>query len=508
MAFEYSGAMVRKVASLVAMVVSVWCEVSAAAPAKLGVLIVVDQLSAEHFAARLPSAKAGIKRLVDEGFRVDALVYGSAPTVTSAGHATLATGTYPDVHGIVANDWFEVDASTDAGRLVSSVQDERFAVIGRSPKPRDGTSPWRLRAPTLGDALKASSPDSKVVAISAKDRSAILPGGHAADLAVWMENTGPRFVTSDYYPGGLPDWARALNEETERADAGVWPHKSYFLADPVMGRTVTALEVRLALSAVAGMKLGADAVPDLLVISFSSFDALLHDQGPDTPAAAEAFAAVDTQVGVLLAGLDKLVGRGAYVVAFTSDHGGMKVPETLVKARLPAGRLDAKGLKEALEKEADDALGSGDWFFGHSTPGFYAMPGARERIHGADERLAKKALSVPGVFALWPLPDLLSGRIPGAVAQAFRRGAFPTRSPDFVLVQRPYWLHTVRDQAAHSSPWAYDAQVPLVLFGAQVRKGSAVSAAAVDVAPTLAALLGRPPPAASEGRVLSEALSR
>lgn len=47
----------------------------------------------------------------------------------------------------------------------------------------------------------------------------------------------------------------------------------------------------------------------------------------------------------------------------------------------------------------------------------------------------------------------------------------------------------------------FDRAVPLVLFGAGIKKGEIELAEAVDVAPTLAALVGAPPPA-TVGRVL------
>jgi arylsulfatase A-like enzyme len=59
----------------------------------------------------------------------------------------------------------------------------------------------------------------------------------------------------------------------------------------------------------------------------------------------------------------------------------------------------------------------------------------------------------------------------------------------------------------HGTPWAYDQQVPLLLYGSRIVPGVHRAPAAVaDIAPTLAALLGLTAPGGSQGRVLAEAL--
>jgi arylsulfatase A-like enzyme len=86
-------------------------------------------------------------------------------------------------------------------------------------------------------------------------------------------------------------------------------------------------------------------------------------------------------------------------------------------------------------------------------------------------------------------------------------GYFPGRSGDLVLVRKAGWLFG--DLAAnHGSLHDYDQRVPLVLYGAGIKRGryeQAVSPA--DVAPTLGALVGIELPRA-EGKVLSEVLAR
>src|SRR5262249_26247976 len=73
-------------------------------------------------------------------------------------------------------------------------------------------SPERLLAPTLGDALKeATAGKGRVVAVSLKDRSAVLPAGRKPDACYWFDGRTGSFVTSTYYRLQAHPWVAALN---------------------------------------------------------------------------------------------------------------------------------------------------------------------------------------------------------------------------------------------------------------------------------------------------------
>jgi arylsulfatase A-like enzyme len=73
------------------------------------------------------------------------------------------------------------------------------------------------------------------------------------------------------------------------------------------------------------------------------------------------------------------------------------------------------------------------------------------------------------------------------------------------FVQKPYWMLTSSSSmTTHGSPHPYDPHVPLAFYGPRWVRAARIDAKAevADLAPTLAAILGVPPPAASEGRAL------
>ena len=484
---------------------------------RLGVIIVIDQLSAEAFHARMPKVTAGIKRLTTEGYTFYEARYEAAPTITSVGHATLMTGAYGEVHGITSNDWIDADT----GKPCLSTQDAAYSVLGRPAMERDGTAPTWLRAPTIADAVKSADDKAQSLSISAKDRSAILCAGRAG-LAVWFDAERPVFTTSTFYAKELPAFVAPTNERlAQLVQKGVFawglpgggitgeapqlPQRkgdSEPLAEnPALQAPLDTAEVDLALDGVKALGLGKDEVPDLLTISFSGHDRIGHGFGPDSPEALSEYLHIDKEIGRLLAGLDTLVGKGKYVVVLSSDHGVPPVPELSKLRGLDSGRVDMKALMTVLDKELDDQLGRQDWFAGSKTPGFTFTASLRTKALPQVERLRKLARTQPGVLDLLPLNEL-----EGPQGKLYARGAFVGRSPDLFVVTKPYWTYGAHDKTGHSSPWLYDRAVPLVFFGPNVKKGQGGTTEPINVAPTLSRLLMVPTPAAAQGRSLDEVL--
>ncbi|MBL8924282.1 MAG: alkaline phosphatase family protein [Myxococcaceae bacterium] len=488
---------------------------------RLGVMLVVDQLSVDSFNARLPKTKAGFKRFVEQGLRFQHARYDAAPTLTSSGHATIATGAWAATHGVVANEWID----WETGKSTLSTEDPAFKVLDREPAKQDGTAPTFLRVPTVGDSCKVADARSRVVAISAKDRSAVLMGGKSADAAIWFDPERPVFTTSTYYAQKVPDFVTPVNQLVGAAllkKLFTWglpgggttgknplPPKGQGrqgdsepdVEQPELQPLLDGWEVDVALSAIKALKLGQDDAPDLLTVSFSGHDRIGHAFGPDAPEALAEFLAIDREIGRLLDGLDQQVGKGAWVAVLTSDHGVAPLPELLKERRVDAGRIDMKGLRAKLELEADTRLGAGDWFAGSKTPGLTATAQGREKLNTIAHHLRAVALKQPGVM------DLLSasrvqGAAPGSMEELWRRGYVPGRSPDFVVVAKPYWVYSLGDPTGHASHWLYDRDVPLLFLGAGVRQGVAGTAQAIDVAPTFTRLLRVPTPAGAEGAAL------
>src|SRR2546426_4155343 len=139
---------------------------------KLVVVIVVDGLPQEQVLKyRDQYGAGGFNLLLRRGAWFGNAHHAHAVTLTAPGHAAALTGAYPYQSGIIANEWF--DRKTQSA--VYCTGDPAHSYIGEETKKLDGTSPANLRVTTLGDELRyRNGGQSKVLAVSGKDRGAIL----------------------------------------------------------------------------------------------------------------------------------------------------------------------------------------------------------------------------------------------------------------------------------------------------------------------------------------------
>jgi arylsulfatase A-like enzyme len=492
-------------------------------PPRLIVVVVIDQFRADYLTRfRDQFGPDGFNRLLREGANFTSCFFPYANTVTGVGHATLATGTTPDRHGIAANDWYD----WDKGREVEAVEDERHPLVGGSDDIA-GVSPHNLMTTTLADELRlATSGEAKVFGVALKDRAAVFSTGSTASGAYWYDSKTGTMVTSRYYRQALPDWVVAFNQQHAAA--------SYYGKDWKQGERVfmpmttksgqpdadyygqfrftpygNQLAVDFALELAGRESLGADAVTDFLFIGFSSNDYVGHVWGPYSDQVADITLRTDKEIARLLHFLDEKVGPGNYWLALSGDHG---VAPTLAQARalgLPAKNVDIAAVMQSLNQAFIARWGEGEWFlpeaglvFNRETLRKYGVSRA-EAAHVAGGIL----LSVPGILGYVAGDEV---RVDQETAQAVRRSTYLGRTPDIQVVLAPFALVN-REQGGttHGSPHSYDTHVPLIFFGSAFRPGTyRQQVSPTDLATTLAAALGIDPPALATGEVLTQGLRR
>jgi predicted AlkP superfamily pyrophosphatase or phosphodiesterase len=356
---------------------------------RLVLLIVVDQFRYDYlnrfgdlFGSR------GIGRLMREGASWTESNFDYVPTYTAPGHATFMTGAPPSQTGIIANEWYE----RDTGKRVKSVTDDSTNKLGGKPGEK-GYSPRRLLCSTVGDELRMAGDQSKVIGISAKDRSAILPAGRRANAAYWFGTDNGNMVSSTYYFNQEPDWVKRFNslhlaggwfrarwerllpeaEYLKRAgkddvpwenldkssnDTNFFPHVITGGASRPERAFYKALDytpysndllISFAEKAITNEKLGEDSETDLLTVSFSSNDYVGHRFGPYSQEVMDMTLRVDRQIGTLLDFVDARVGLRNTVVVFTADHGASPVPEHAALMHLPGRRYQKADLRKLVE---------------------------------------------------------------------------------------------------------------------------------------------------------------
>ena len=532
-----------KLLSLLLAILLASCAVPAELPDKprLLVLLVVDGLPQRQVLAwRDQFAPDGLARFLERGAWFPHAYFGHAYTVTAPGHAALLTGAYPHRTGIIGNAWR--DPLT--GAEVYCAGDDSAVYIGHGTRALDGTSPKHLRAETLGDVLRRMDPRSKVLAVSGKDRGAILPAGKTGTAYIYMQQTGA-FASSTFYMERHPAWVDRFNagKPADRFFRTQWkpllPEGAYAdspadrqrsRAGAVLPLTVGAagedapgpafysslraspfvdlLTLEFARAAIAGERLGADDAPDILVVSLSGHDEVNHRWSAESQLSHDHLLQVDRMLQAFFRNLDQAVGSGNYVAVLTADHGFMPSPEDSRSRGLDAGRINLSQALARINAGLAQRFGTGRWAIGSSASALL-LNGPLIARQGLDrDSVADEArrllLAEPGIAAAYTRRELLAGTRTGAPwFEAMRKSWHAQVSADVQYTVKPYWMFGTA-VATHGSPHPYDTNVPMLFYGPRWIKPGRMEQRieVVDLAPTLARLLGVPAPSASEGRPL------
>ncbi len=516
-----------------------------AKPPRLTVFIVVDSFGSDVFMKNRPHFKAGLARMILEGALVPTVRYETAETVTSSGHATLVTGANPARHGIVGNRIF----NRASGKLEPVFADPGHPALD-APLGNDDVSPMNLLAETLSDRLRASTQlKGKSVSISGKARSAIAMAGRLGD-AWWFQEQLGRFVTGTWYRKEAPTWVKTFNDrkvpdtyfakkwelslppkdyvgEDDRPQESDWYGLGKTFPHPLMGGLPTPgpqsysalassalmneVEVEFAKAAIDAEALGKDEVPDLLSVSFSPVDRTYHLYGPNSWEMQDHLIRLDKAIGDLIAAAERAAGgRQNLVVVLSADHGGSAIPEEWAAMGLDGVRVAPSAMVKAVDDELTAKFGLKGAALAIDETDIYLDWKAI-----ADKKLDLVAVRRAGAAALMRLPEValavsrddLAGSDP--MLKALQAGFHPDRSGDVLLVLKPFRvLESEPRGTSHGTPYSYDAEVPLLLWGRGVKSGVfPIKANVVDVAATAAALMELGNPSSCEGHALSDALA-
>lgn len=539
---------------------------TAAARPRLVVVISIDQLRADYlarfedlFIAPGAGRQAGFRWFTAQQASFADAHHDHFPTYTGPGHAVLMTGAPPYKNGIVGNQWFD--------RATKQIKYCCASAAPAKPGWGDVMTPELLRTTTVGDELEtATGGRAKTFSFGLKDRAAILLAGHAADGVFWFDETNGVWETSAWYEARgakVPEWLAKLNAEripdaafgtswefsagdaalarlwtppgeaapkafsygldrgriasqAKKADEAAAFYKGAFAPTPFANEWVFASALRC----VAEEKLGADDVPDLLTINLSSNDYVGHRFGPDSAEVLDMTVRTDRALADFLGALDRQVGFANALIVVTADHGVAPNQQRAAKSGFHAGTIpDDDGSigispqRSAVEDALDRAFGAAEWTLRHVEQNLY-LNDAAFAAHPEVDREKAEALaadvcaSSPGVWGCFTRSRILSGRVPDTqIGRAVTLGFHPGESGDVIIVPDSMFLTARGTGTTHGSTWTYDTHVPVLLGGGAVRPGRHRSrASTLDIAPTLAELLGIAQPSGSEGRILAEAI--
>jgi hypothetical protein len=496
---------------------------------KLVVVIVIDQFRGDYLERyRDQFGDSGFRFFLDHGAYFPNCNYNYANTRTAPGHATLFTGAYSNGHGIVANEWWDAKKK----HMVTSVEDDATKLVGVDGG-KTGSSPHNLLSDTLGDELKlATQGKSRVFGVSLKDRSAVLPAGFAGDAAYWIEPKSGAWITSTYYRADLPKWVQDFNasrpqkywdREWKDAQGAVLRSTAHRKGRDgsdagfyeVVGSTALGNEYELefAKELMVYENIGRGPATDLLSISLSPNDILGHQVGPDSPEMQQMALDLDRELADFINFLGHQIGLADVWIALSADHGVSSLPDAVKKLRIPAANLDAGKLEAQINAAITAKFSPGhpaayvklDYPVAWLDPDAFAAA----HVHEPDaERAVGEAMKQAGLRDYYTKSQLAEGEVPDTVlGHKYLNSYSPVGSWYVMGVPDIYTVGSPRG-TDHASPYNYDTHVPLAFYGLPFQAGTyRTNVEPVDLAATLASLLGINAPTHSVGRVLTEALT-
>jgi predicted AlkP superfamily pyrophosphatase or phosphodiesterase len=520
---------------------------------KLVVGIVVDQMRIDYL-SRFQNhyGSDGFKRFYNQGFIAKNHHFDYAQTKTGPGHASIATGSPPAIHGIIANDWFNKVSET----YQYCVYDSAYAGVGTDTH-EGKKAPTQLLVSTFADEIRlATQMRGKAIGISLKDRAAILSIGHSANGAYWFSgNDAGNFVSSTFYMQQLPAWVQTFNtsrviDQYLTTWNTLYPIEQYVESGPdntvyeripkgkqtptfpydlkelfKINKGYSALEATpfgnslctdFALAAIAGEELGVDSDTDVLMLSYSSTDYVGHNFGVNSKELQDTYIRLDKDLARLFSALDKQVGKKGYTVFLTADHGVAHVPQFLLDNRLPAGYFDKKSFTNNLKTAVSFRFGIDDLILNISNNEVYINHKrvAEKRLDAAIVKtfILSEIRAHSDIAEAYSATELMHMDSRNPLVQRLQRGHQSKRSGDIVFTLLPGYLsngkHGIKG-TTHGSAYTYDTHVPFMMFGSGVQKGSTYGRTNItDIAPTITALLGVSNPSGTIGNPIGKALKR
>jgi arylsulfatase A-like enzyme len=521
---------------------------------KLAVVIILDQFPYEYLERSQPFVTGGFRYLFDHGANFTATSYGHAWTKTAPGHAAIATGAYGHNNGIPANNWYD----RASARVMNAVGDTAVRNVP-SLRSRQGRSPVNLRMPAIGDMLRqATGFRSRVVSLSNKDRVAILLGGKTG-TAFWIDQG--KLVTSTYYSDTTAQAFRKL-VDTNADLAAPWFGKIWDEINPDaaarlcdkddvpyefgglgLGRAFphhitgdslhvitpsyydafdhspfsTELLLALAEKFIREGHLGGGEATDLLCIGISATDEIGHEYGPASHEAFDNVLRTDAMLGDFFRFLDSEIGLENCIIALSSDHGIAPIPEYIrsVKPGTPAGRVSNGMIKEQAARILKTVYGGKNkstdlWVSrvieSEITLDSAAISASGADIHSVESVLKDSLVNLPYAAEVITRDEIFSGKALSEFGRRMERSYAPGRSGDVMIILKPYFIcngDTVGTN--HGQPYPYDSHVPMIFAGMNILAGNyGVDAQPVDIAPTLAIILGCDPPPHCDGTAHGE----
>jgi len=512
---------------------------------KLVLVLSIDQMRTDYLSRYWNKFQSGgFKRLVTEGAVFSNAQLDLHVQKTSTGTATLFTGVYPAIHGIVNDSWYDRLKKKE----INCITDDYFITVGSDSKEGE-RSAAKLLSPTLGDLIKMNTRNkSKVFSVAMNDVSAVLSAGHSADGAYWLDNQNGNMISSSYYVDVFPEWVRQFNEKgfakiySQRDWTTLLPITSYeesqvdgyvlekgfsdkwntfpysmkklkeaagnykFLKTTPYGNNIIK---EFAINLMIAEKLGRDEYPDFLAVTFSSMDYENNSFGPESVEMEDTYLRLDQDIALILDYLDKAVGKGNALVVLTSTCSSVYPAEYLKEEyKMPVGIFSPENAVALLKSYLNITFGQGDWIEVIGGQQLYFNYDLIEKKNLSLEEIQVKTANFinqfEGIKIALPSSSFAQGDYTKVQLAVIANSYNFKRSGDVLYLFEDGWQPIYKFQ--HTT-YNDNSNIPFILYGNSVKNTRIIrQIKGVDLAPTIMEILNMSVPDHCAGSILEEVL--
>lgn len=537
--------------TLLLLLTSSWVSAQRSIPSErpqLIVQIVVSQMRYDYLQRYSDKfSEGGFKQLMNEGAFCRNARFNYLLTQSMPGLATIATGTYPSIHGIVSDRWFSPITSSE----VHAIVDDKVRTVGGSYL-NGKYSPRNIITSTIGDEIRMINPRSKVIGISLEPSSAIITSGHNANAAFWLDTERGTWITNSHYMNALPSWVDTLNAKgfgeiyLNRDWNLLNPLTSYVEADTTaihepqalkritdkLARMVKGVVLQfkkpirdysplletpfgitytkdLAIAAIIGEELGKDNHTDFLSVTFTPTRKIGNKYGPHSIEMEDTFLRLDRELEHFIAFLNSEVGRHNYLLILTSDQGVSASPEHLEKSKIPGGYFEPQKAIMLLSSYLNVVYGTGNWILGYQEKQIYLnrrlIEDSNLLLRDFQDRVAMFMLQLTGVANAATAYNLQTSNFTSGIFEKFQNSYNQRRSGDVIINLEPGWVEKNGSITSANSPYSYDSHVPLIWYGWKMKRRQVLEPVNMsDIAPTISTLIGINWPSGATGKPIKE----
>ncbi len=475
---------------------------------KIVVGIVIDQMRYDYIYRYWDKfSENGFKKLVNEGAFCKNTNYNYLLNHSSSAYATIATGTTPSNHGIIADYWYL--------RLKNAsqycVDSDREKLVGTNSEAV-GKSPEHLVSPTWSDELKISNfKMSKVITISMKDYGAILSGGLLANESYWFDEETGNWITSSYYREMQKKWVKDFNDKKfpdvylrrkwdtflPMSDYRASIHDNYSYEKGFSGQQTFPYELSLlkqnrgdysilkqtpfgntyvkdfALFALIKENLGKDQYTDFLSISFSSCGYISDIFGIRSVEVEDAYLRLDKDIAHLITSLEDILGKENVLIYLTADRGASDIPEMLEGMKMKSNYFDIASSMVVLSSYLRILYGNEDWIETYYDGQIYLnrelIEDSKYSLNDFQNTVANFFVQFTGLSNVVAVSSLQTTGEDGIMAKA-KNSYNQKRSGDIFINLSPGWAikpekNRQQSLSARSSAYSENTHVPLIWYG-------------------------------------------